>query len=114
MSEKKKSKNIRRTLHYFWMAMMQYKVRTLLLFLAIPAWVFIYSVVVPYGTSRIIGNLSAGDFELQNYAGILLLTLASSAVNTIFPDAAPGDAGSAEPISFAFFNAAVSNVGCNN
>ena len=40
--------------------------------------------------------------------------LASSAVNTILPAAAPGDAGSAEPITSPSFNALTSNVGCNN
>ena len=80
---KKKNNNIKRTLHYFWQTMMQFKVRSFLLLLLVPAWIFISNVVVPYGVSEIIGKLSSGDFELSNYAGILLITLLPAAVNNL-------------------------------
>ena len=41
-------------------------------------------------------------------------TLASSAVNTTLPAAAPGDAGRASPITSPAFKLSLSNVGCNN
>ena len=87
MDEKKKgnnSKNVKRTLHYFWMAMMQHKIRTLLLFVLVPIWIAISNILVPYSTSQIIGKLSTGDFDLQNYVGILLLTIVPAAFNNLF------------------------------
>ena len=62
---------------------MQYKVRTILVLLLVPVWIFISNVVVPYGTSGIIGKLSSGDFELANYVGILMLTIIPAAVNNL-------------------------------
>ena len=81
MEKKKKSKNIRRTLHYYWMALMQHKIRTLLLILLVPLWILISNVIVPYGTSQIVGKLSSGDFDLANYVGILLMTIIPSVLN---------------------------------
>ena len=79
----KKTGNIKRTLHYFWRALMQYKIRTILLLILVPIWIFISNVVVPFGTSQILGKLSSGDFEIENYIGILLLTIVPAAVNNI-------------------------------
>lgn len=62
---------------------MQNKIRTVLLLLLVPAWIFLSNVVVPYGTSEIIGKLSSGDFEIANYADILTLTILSAAVNNL-------------------------------
>ena len=56
------------------------KVRTILLLLLVPIWIFVSNVVVPYGTSEIIGKLSSGDFEIANYVGILLITLVPAAL----------------------------------
>ena len=81
--KREKSNNIKRTLYYFWKALMQYKVRTILVLLLVPVWIFISNVVVPYGTSGIIGKLSSGDFELANYVGILMLTIIPAAVNNL-------------------------------
>ncbi len=81
---KKGPTNFKRTLHYFWLALMQYKVRTILILILVPLWIFISNVVVPYGTSEIVGKLSTGDFELQNYTNILLLTILSAGVNNLF------------------------------
>ncbi len=80
---KKKLGNIKRTLYYFWKALMRYKIRTILALILVPVWIFISNVVVPYGTSEIIGKLSSGDFELQNYTSILLLTILSAGVNNL-------------------------------
>ena len=81
--KREKSNNIKRTLYYFWKALMQYKVRTILVLLLVPVWIFISNVVVPYGTSGIIGKLSSGDFELANYVWILMLTIIPAAVNNL-------------------------------
>lgn len=81
--KREKSSNIKRTLYYFWKALMQYRVRTILVLLLVPVWIFISNVVVPYGTSGIIGKLSSGDFELANYVGILMLTIIPAAVNNL-------------------------------
>ena len=60
---------------------MQHKVLTLIAFLCVPLWILIANILVPYGTSEIIGKLSAGDFDISNYVGILLLTIVPAAVN---------------------------------
>ena len=60
---------------------MKHKVLTVIAFLCVPLWIFITNILVPYGTSEIIGKLSAGDFEIQNYVGILILTIAPAAAN---------------------------------
>ena len=62
---------------------MQCKIRTILLFILVPVWIFISNVIVPYGTSSIVGKLSEGDFELSNYIGIILLTILPAAVNNL-------------------------------
>ncbi len=79
-----KSDSIKRTLYYFWKALMQHKVRTFLIFLVIPIWIFTANVIVPYGTSRIIGQLSEGDYDITNYVGLLLTTLVPAAINNLF------------------------------
>lgn len=78
-----KNNNVRRTLHYFWQALMQNKIRTGLLLLLVPVWIFLSNVAVPYGTSEIIGKLSSGDFEIANYAGILMLTILAAGINNL-------------------------------
>jgi ATP-binding cassette subfamily B protein len=80
----KKYNSIRRTLYYFWKALMRYKVRTFLALIFVPIWILISNVVVPYGTSEIIGKLSSGDFEIADYAGILAMTIIPAAVNNLF------------------------------
>lgn len=81
--KQKKTGNIKRALHYFWQALMQQKTRTILVLFLVPAWIFISNVVVPYGTSEIVGKLSDGDFEINNYFGILLLTILPAAANNL-------------------------------
>lgn len=83
MKNKKKSGNIKRTLYYFWKALMQQKTRTILVLLLVPMWIFISNVVVAYGTSEIVGKLSGGDFEFKNYIGILLITVLPAAANNL-------------------------------
>ena len=59
------------------------KTRTILLMLLVPLWIFVSNVVVPYGTSEIMGKLSSGDFEIANYIGILMITILPAAVNNL-------------------------------
>lgn len=80
---KKKQVRIKRTLYYFWKALMQYKVRTILVLLLVPTWIFISNIVVPWGTSEIVGKLSSRDFDIHNYVGILLLTIIPAGVNNL-------------------------------
>ena len=80
---KKESNNISRVLHYFWKALMQCKIRTILILFLVPTWIFISNVVVPYGTSEIVGKLSNGEYEIENYVGILLLTIIPAAFNNL-------------------------------
>lgn len=63
---------------------MQHKVRTILILLVIPIWIFTANVIVPYGTSRILGQLSEGDYDIANYVGLLLTTLVPAAINNLF------------------------------
>ena len=62
---------------------MRHKIRTALILVVVPIWIFISNVVVPYGTSTIVGKLSEGDFELSNYVGIILLTVLPAAVSNL-------------------------------
>ena len=63
---------------------MQYKLRTILILILVPVWIFISNVVVPYGTSEIVGKLSSGNFEIADYTGVLLLTIISAGINNLF------------------------------
>lgn len=75
--------NVKRIFYYFWRALMRHKIRTFLILLLIPIWIFIMNILVPRGTSVIIGQLSTGDFELKNYINILLLILIPVAFNDL-------------------------------
>ncbi|MBR3056168.1 ABC transporter ATP-binding protein [Candidatus Saccharibacteria bacterium] len=83
-TKSQKSTNLRRTIYYFWQALMRHKIRTFALLLLIPLNIFISNIWLPRGTSDIIGQLSTGDFELSNYTGILLLTLLPTLFNNLF------------------------------
>lgn len=63
---------------------MRHKVRTFALLILIPVNVFISRVWLPRGTSDIIGQLSAGNFDIANYVSILLLTLIPVGFNDLF------------------------------
>ena len=63
---------------------MQFKGRTILILLLVPIWIFISNVVVPYGTSEIIGKISNGEYEIESYVGVLLLTIVPAAINNLF------------------------------
>ncbi|MBR2725034.1 ABC transporter ATP-binding protein [Candidatus Saccharibacteria bacterium] len=78
-----KKNNIKRTLYYFWTALMQSKIRSILLLILIPIWVFLSNVAIPFCTSQIIGKLSSGDFAIENYVSILSLTFLVTAANNI-------------------------------
>lgn len=84
MAENKKKYNYKRTFYYFWKALMQFKVRTILLILIVPLWIFVSNVVVPLGTSEIIGKLSSGDFEIESYVGVLTFTILAAMMNNLF------------------------------
>ena len=71
-------------MHYFWEALMQYKMRTFLTLALVPLWIFISNIVVPWGTSQIVGKLSTGDFDINNYVSILLLTIIPAGINNLF------------------------------
>ncbi len=80
-TKEKKKINVKRTLHYFWQALMQYKVRTIFLLIVVPIRVFIFSIFIPRQTSNILGMLSAGNFELSNYIGTLGLLIGALALS---------------------------------
>lgn len=82
--KQEKTGSIGRVLHYFWLALMQQKTRTMIILLLVPVYVFVSNVVVPYGTSTIIGQLSSGDFDINNYVGIMLLTCVAAGANNLF------------------------------
>lgn len=79
----KKKINFKRTLYYFWKALMKYKFRTIALLILIPIRTFIGNIVLSWGTSDIIGMLSAGEYEIANYVDVLLLTILPIALNNI-------------------------------
>ena len=84
MAEAKKSIHFKRIMYYCWKTLMRHKIRTFALLILIPVNVFISYVWLPRGTSDIIGQLSAGDFEIANYVGILLITLVPVEFNNLF------------------------------
>ena len=112
--KKKKTGNVSRTMYYFWKALMQYKVRTILVLILVPTWIFISNVVVPYGTSEILGKLSEGEYEIGNYVGVLLLIIIPAAINNLFVIRAIDwldwslDAKCGEYLSRLAFNAVIS------
>ena len=73
----------RRILHYFWQALMRYKLRTFALLLLIPVNIFISNIIWPRGTSDIIGLMSSGVFDLAAFTPILLWTLLPMLFNNI-------------------------------
>lgn len=83
MKKEKKPVRIRRTLYYFWKALWRYKISTILMLLLVPIWILISNVIVPFGTSEIIGKLSGGDFNISDYVPILLFTIISAGVNNL-------------------------------
>ena len=83
MKQDKKPVNFKRTLYYFWRAMMTQKLRTILMFVMVPVWIFISNVAVPFGISEIVGKLSSGDFEIGNYIDILSFTVILEALKDL-------------------------------
>lgn len=81
--KEKQAGSIKRTLYYFWKALMRYKIRTFLILIVVPIQILISYVIEPYGVSEIIAKLSDGDFEIAHYTGLLLLTLIPVAVNNL-------------------------------
>ena len=80
---KKEKLNVKRTVHYFWKALMQCKVRTTILITFTCVRVFLGTVVFPKAASEIIGKLSGGDFELANYTHLLFIAVISPVINNL-------------------------------
>ncbi len=80
----KKPVKVKRILYYFWKALMQNKIRTFILVVLIPIYIFISYIWLPRGTSDIIGMLSEGEFEVAAYAGVLIFTLVPNLINNLF------------------------------
>lgn len=72
-----------RTLHYFFEAYGQGKLITIVGFLVNFLRQIISWVIVPVGTSQIIGKLSEGDFNFENYIPTLLLVFIPLLINDI-------------------------------
>ena len=62
---------------------MRHKVRTVILLVVTPLNIFVYDVVIPGGVSEIIGKISAGDFDIGGYTGILVMTLVPMLINNL-------------------------------
>ena len=72
---KKKPGSVRRTLYYFWKALMRQKFLTLVILILMPVRILINNIILPKGVSDIVGLLSAGDFDFAHYQGILALNV---------------------------------------
>lgn len=84
MSKKKEKIYFKRIMHYFWQALMQYKFRCFCFLFLSAIYVFVMYILLPRGTSNIIGMLSAGDFEITNYVPVLMWTLIPTVFNNLF------------------------------
>lgn len=73
-----------RTFYYFWRALMQNKIRTALVFLLVPLNVVLGYIIVPIGTSQIIGLLGSGDLNFNDYILPLCLTIGALIVQDLF------------------------------
>ncbi len=83
MSNKKEKINFKRIMHYFWQALMQHKMMCFLLLLFSAVNVFISSIIVPRGTSDVVGMLSQGEFEIESYVPVLMFIFIPLAFNNI-------------------------------
>ncbi len=81
--QRKQKSRVGRTLHYFWQALMTQKWRTCAIMILLPVWILIGNILVPYGTSRILGQLSSGDFEIGHHVGLLIFTLVPTTLNNL-------------------------------
>lgn len=85
MSTKNKNNQhtFKRTMYYFWRTLMQSKLSTIAVLILVPVYIYVGRILVPRGTSNIVGQLAAGDFEINNYIGLLLATVIPAAINNI-------------------------------
>ena len=58
---------MRRIFYYFWLAIRQNKVRTVILFITIPINVVCAGIIMPIYASQIIGQLGTGDTDFNHY-----------------------------------------------
>ena len=78
-----KKHSFKRTMHYFWRTLMQSKLTTIVIFILVPIYIYVGRIVVPRGTSDIIGQLAGGDYEIVNYVGLILATVVPAALNNL-------------------------------
>ena len=79
-----KKHSFKRTMHYFWRTLMQSKPSTIAVLILVPIYIYVGRILVPRGTSDIIGQLAGGDYEIANYVSLLLVTLVPAALNNLF------------------------------
>ena len=79
----KKPKTTKRTLHYFWRALMQAKFRTLIVLLATPLYIFIGSIVIPKCTSQVVDLLSGESVSIDPFTTILTVYVIAEIVRMI-------------------------------
>lgn len=60
-------RTMRRIFYYFWLAIRQNKVRTVILFITIPIHVVCAGIIMPIYASQIIGQLGTGDTDFNHY-----------------------------------------------
>ena len=60
-------RTMRRIFYYFWLAIRQNKVRTIILFITIPIHVVCAGIIMPIYASQIIGQLGTGDTDFNHY-----------------------------------------------
>ena len=60
-------RTMRRIFYYFWLAIRQNKVRTVILFITIPIHVVCSGIIMPIYASQIIGQLGTGDTDFNHY-----------------------------------------------
>ncbi len=84
MSKKENKKHsFKRTVHYFWRTLMQSKPSTIAVLILVPIYIYVGRILVPRGTSDIIGQLAGGDYEIANYVGLILATVVPAALNNL-------------------------------
>ena len=81
---KHKTSSTSRILYYFWHTLMQYKIRSFLLFILVPIHTILGYIVVPIGASQIIGLLSSGNLNFNDYVPALILTISSLVIQNLF------------------------------
>ena len=82
-NKKRKTASVGRVLYYFWKALWRHKFLTLGVIFVMPLYVLMSRILVPLGTSEMIGKLSSGDFVFENYIPLLAFTVGVSAISNL-------------------------------